>query len=140
MIEYYYTLNEERITSLEERITSLEERITSLEERINNELTVSSNSLDAFEQALIEKIEQISIPSLIMLSLFLNREQTRLEIQRTLTNWGRAYGNWFRGGNFNNRLIKKSFVHSTTNNKYQLTKKGQVETKKMIKKYKLGVQ
>ena len=133
-------MNEERITSLEERITSLEERITPLEERINNELTVSSNSLDVFEQTLIEKIEQISIPSLIMLSLFLNREQTKLEIQRTLTNWGRACGNWFRGGNFNNRLIKKLFVRSTTNNKYQLTKKGQVETKKMIEKYKLDVQ
>ena len=72
-----------------------------------------------------------------MLSLFLNREQTKLEMRDTLANWGKTHGNWFEGGNFNNRLIKKSFVRSTTNNKYQLTKKGQVETKKIIKKYEL---
>ena len=60
-------------------------------------------------------------------------------MQSTLLDWGKKFNNWFRGGNFNNRLIKTSFIRiSGQKNKmslYTLTKKGELEAKKITERH-----
>ena len=123
----------------EKRIASLEKRVEVLEKTISV-MDTSQNKLDKnFEQTLIEKIDNIPIPHLAIISLRIHSEQTKKEIEETLHDWGKNYRSWFSGGNFNNRLIKTLIIkQSEQKNKvftYTLTKKGKIKAEKIINKY-----
>ena len=123
----------------EERIFSLEKRVEILEKAISV-TDIRQNKLGKnFEQILIKKIDSIPTQHLVVISLIIHNEQTKKEIEESLRDWGKNYHSWFRGGNFNNRLIKTLIVkQSEQKNKiptYTLTKKGKIEVEKIINKY-----
>jgi hypothetical protein len=113
---------------LEKRISELEARVSKLEGLAAT--SPGQTTHNDVEDALIDMIDDIGIQNLIILSLRLKGPATREQIRQTLDNWGKAYGSWFRGGNFNARLVDKGIVklNSTTDNGgeiYALTKKGE---------------
>ena len=76
---------------------------------------------------------------MILISLRIKNKQTREQIKKTLQDWGKVYGNWFDGGNFNGRLLKKNIVRKDGKNDnndetYSLTKRGEFLADELIVK------
>lgn len=63
-----------------------------------------------FEQALVEKIDEIGTKDLVLIALLQKPKQTKAEIRAMLADWGKAFGTWFEGGNFSGRLVKSGLV------------------------------
>ena len=89
------------------------------------------------EAVLIEKADKIGTQGLVLIALRLEPQPTKSTIKNMLIEWGKNVGNWFEGGNFNSRLIKKSLIKKDgTNEKnedlFSLTKKGKLTTDKLI--------
>jgi hypothetical protein len=96
--------------ALESRIGDIERRLSKLEEILQGErqsLTTISNEL---EQRLVENADKMNTQEMIIISLRVNGKQTKEEVKRMLQDWGKVYGNWFDGGNFNGRLVRKNIV------------------------------
>lgn len=88
--------------------SELEKRIKKLEKKVfENESTGNLPKQSIIEQTLVKQVDTIPVQHIVVISLRLRRKQTREEIKKTLEDWGKVFGNWFKGGNFNNRLIKK---------------------------------
>lgn len=124
----------------ENRLKSLENKVSKLENIIYSKpFPKKLTNVAKTEKILIEQIKHISITHLVVISLKWNQKQTREEIKKTLEDWGKVVGNWFSGGNLNNRLVKINIVkRDGTNEKnydiFSLTKKGELLANQLIKK------
>jgi hypothetical protein len=121
-------------SDLEKTIRDLQKRVASLEQAIYKSSTTSTRGL---EKRLVEKVDEMGTQELIMIALRLKEKQSKEEIKAVLSDWGKAYGSWFEGGNFSGRLIKKGFVKkdgqsSSGEDLFSLTKKGEVDTDNLI--------
>ncbi len=94
---------------LESRISDIERRLSKLEAALigTHSVTPRSNDLEA---KLVENAEKLKTQEMIIISLKIHGKQTKEQIKATLQDWGKVYGNWFEGGNFNGRLVKKYIV------------------------------
>ncbi|CAE6486771.1 hypothetical protein [Candidatus Nitrosotenuis uzonensis] len=121
------------------RISKLEKRVEKLENAVFKGSSSYSVSKNTLEDTLVKEVNKIPIQHLVVISLKLNGKQTRDEIKKSLEDWGKVFGNWFRGGNFNNRLIKMNIVKRDDKNKdgddiFVLTKKGELLANELIEK------
>jgi hypothetical protein len=129
--------------ALERRIGDIERRLSKLEEILQEErqsLTTRSNEL---EQRLVENADKTNTQEMIIISLRVNGKQTKEEVKRMLQDWGKVYGNWFDGGNFNGRLVRKNIVKKDGKNEkdedlFSLTKRGEMLADELITKVKAG--
>lgn len=126
---------------LERRIRDLEERVSKLESD-DKSSTKSTQAISSdFEEKLVEVIDDIGTQDLIIISLRLKGPQTKEMIRKTLDDWGKTYGSWFNGGNFNARLIDKGVVKvdstiDSGESVYALTKKGEKAADKIMEEIK----
>jgi hypothetical protein len=121
-------------SDLEKTIRDLQKRVASLEQAMHKSSTTSTHGL---EKRLVEKVDEMGTQELIMIALRLKEKQSKEEIRAVLSDWGKAYGSWFEGGNFSGRLIKKGFVKkdgqsSSGEDLFSLTKKGEIDTDNLI--------
>lgn len=111
---------------LQTRIDSIEERLARIE-KIILEGNLSSKRND-IERLLIDNIDKISMHHLVVISLYLNTNQTREEISNILEDWGKDVGKWFQK-NYFDALLKKKIVKKRRDdgneNRYSLTGKGE---------------
>ena len=119
---------------LENTIRDLQKRVASLEQVVYKTPIPSTRGL---EQRLAEKVDDMGTQELILIALRLKEKQSKEEIKSILSDWGKAYGSWFEGGNFSGRLIKKGLVKKDGQNDsgedlFSLTKKGEVEAENLI--------
>lgn len=126
---------------LETRLESLEERLTRIEKIVLRE-DFSSKKRGGVEKIVIDNIDKISTQHLVVIALYLKPKQTKQEIKNMLQDWGKAVGNWFQGGNLNNRLLKKGVIKKDDVNEkkedlFSLTGKGQNIVKNLIEKVKM---
>ena len=127
-------------SDLDHRLTSLEERVSKIEKLLFKKGSTTKTS--GIEKLVIENVEAISIPHLVVIALKLKPKQTRQEIKKMLEDWGKVVGDWFKGGNMNNRLIKMSIIKRDSMNEknddlFSLTKKGELLADKLIEKLKI---
>lgn len=127
------------MTDFEKRFQKIEGRILKIEEFLFKDKSMPKST--GFEKLLVENIEKIPIPHLTIIALRLKSKQTRQEIKKMLEDWGKIVGDWFRGGNMNNRLIKMSLVKRDGSNDhndecFSLTKKGEFLADELIQKLK----
>lgn len=123
-------------SDLEKQVRDLQKRVASLEQ------TVYSNPKSAargLEQRLAEKVDDIGTQDLIVVALRIKPKQDKEAIKGVLSDWGKAYGSWFEGGNFSGRLIRKGLVKKDGQNDsgedlFSLTKKGEIEADNLITK------
>ncbi len=99
-------------------------------------MTPRYNDLEA---KLVENAEKLKTPEMIIISLKIHGKQTKEQIKATLQDWGKVYGNWFEGGNFNGRLVKKNIVKKEDKNEkneesFSLTKRGDMLADELIAK------
>ncbi len=126
-------LRENKPLSLEERVARLEKIVLSEE--------YSSKKGGNVEKLVIDHIDDVSTQHLVVIALFLKSKKTKQEIKKTLQDWGKAVGNWFQGGNMNNRLlnegiIRKDGINDKKEDLFSLTGKGENVAKKLIEKIK----
>ncbi len=62
------------------------------------------------ENKIREKINEIGIQHLVILILKFKTKQTKSQIEETIRRWNKPVGSWFKGGNFNKRLLRKSIL------------------------------
>ena len=123
---------------LYEKIKDIQKRLSKLEDAVFGEESSFSNT-KGIERTIVEKIEEIKTQHLIVISLKLKGNQTRDELKKTLQDWGKVFGNWFRGGNFKNRLLTPNIVKVIEKNEkgkdvFSLTQKGNLLAEDLIKK------
>lgn len=119
---------------LESAIRDLQKRVASLEQALYKSPQTTTRGL---EQRIVEKVDKIGTQDLIVVALRLNSKQTKEQIKNVLSDWGKAYGNWFEGGNFSGRLVKKGLVKKdgptdAGDDIFLLTKKGEIEADNLI--------
>lgn len=127
---------------LERRIGDIERRLAKLEAPLPKEShhTASSNEL---ERKLVENAAKMNTQEMIVISLRLNGKQTKEQIKDMLQDWGKVYGTWFDGGNFNGRLVRKNIVKKEGKNEeneelFSLTKRGELLADELITKVKVA--
>ncbi len=123
-------------SNLEKTMRDLQKRVTSLEQAVYGKPKAAARG---FEQRLAEKVDEMGTQDLIVVALWQKPKQTKDEIKGVLSDWGKAYGSWFEGGNFSGRLVKKGLVKKDGQNGsgedlYSLTKKGEIEADNLIAK------
>lgn len=119
---------------LENAIRDLQKRVAALEQAAHKSLQPSARGL---EGRIAEKVDKMGTQDLIVIALRLNAKQTKNQIKSVLSDWGKAYGNWFEGGNFSGRLVKKGLVkkdgqEDAGDDLFSLTKKGEIEADNLI--------
>lgn len=119
---------------------SLEERVARLEKIVLSG-DYSTKKGGEVEKLVIDHIDDISTQHLVVIALFLKSKQTKQEIKKMLQDWGKAVGNWFQGGNMNNRLlnegiIKKDGANNKNEDLFSLTGKGENVAKGFVEKIK----
>ena len=124
---------------LEKRFHKLEERVSKIEKVLFKEGSVSKAV--GIEKLIVENVEDISTQHLVVIALKLKPKQTRQEIKKMLEDWGKVVGDWFKGGNMNNRLVKMSIVkrgdvNEKNDDLFSLTKKGELLADELIEKLK----
>ena len=127
---------------LESRIRDIESRLSKLEAALLGTQSVTPRSSD-LEAKLVENAEKLNTQEMIIISLKLHGKQTKEQIKTTLRDWGKVYGNWFEGGNFNGRLVKKNIVKKEDKNEknedsFSLTKRGDMLADELIAKANAG--
>ncbi|MEM3172919.1 MAG: hypothetical protein QXE82_05205 [Candidatus Nitrosotenuis sp.] len=126
------------MSSRKNKTLSLEERVKRLEEIVFG-TDYSSKKFQTVEKLIIDQIDDISTQHLVVIALKLKPKQTRQEIKKILEDWGKVVGDWFKGGNMNNRLIKMNIIKKDSVNEknddiFVLTKKGELLADELIKK------
>jgi hypothetical protein len=118
--------------NVEDRLESLEKRVQNLEETVlsTGAKPAKSGKSHEVEALIVSKIDDMGTQDLILIALKLTPKQTKTQIKTMLEDWGKAVGNWFQGGNFNSRLLKKSIVKKdgadhNNDDLYSLTMKGE---------------
>jgi hypothetical protein len=123
------------VDSLDKVISDLQKRVTSLEQAVYGSTKTPARGL---EQRIAEKVDKIGTQDLILVALRLRPKQTKEQIKDVLSDWGKAYGSWFEGGNFSGRLVKKGLVKKEgsdeTGDLFILTKKGELEADSLIER------
>src|SRR5687767_11916963 len=94
---------------IHERLKVLETRVGLIEAMLARK-TAQAEPSDGIEEAIVSRIDDLGVQDLVIAALRLRGGQTRAEIKTTLESWGKPLNNWFDGGNFNNRLVKKGIV------------------------------
>jgi hypothetical protein len=127
---------------LESRISDIERRLSKLEAALIGTQSVTPRSND-LEAKLVENAEKLKTQEMIIISLKIHGKQTKEQIKTTLQDWGKVYGNWFEGGNFNGRLVKKNIVKKEDKNEkneesFSLTKRGDMLADELIAKANAG--
>jgi hypothetical protein len=126
---------------LENRIHDIERRLSRLEAAFGgNQVPAKPVGLEA---KLVENADKINTQEMIVISLKLSGRQTKEQIKNALQDWGKVYGNWFEGGNFNGRLVKKNIVKREDKNEknedlFLLTKRGEMLAEDLIAKVMAG--
>lgn len=123
---------------IEARIKIIEDRLAKLESSLIGASTGGAVP-QGLEAILIKKANSIKTQDMIIISLRRNGTQTKEGIKKTLQDWGKVYGTWFDGGNFNGRLVKKNIVKNEGSNDdneeyYSLTKRGEFIADELIQK------
>ena len=123
---------------IEARIKIIEDRLAKLESSLIGASTGGAVP-QGLEAILIKKANSIKTQEMIIISLRRNGTQTKEGIKKTLQDWGKVYGTWFDGGNFNGRLVKKNIVKNEGSNDdneeyYSLTKRGEFIADELIQK------
>lgn len=123
-------------SDLEKTIRDLQKRVASLEQAIYK---IPTRSTYGIEQRIAEKVDEMGTQELIIIALRLKEKQNKEEIKDVLSDWGKAYGSWFEGGNFSGRLIKKGLVKKDNligsgEDLFSLTKKGEIDADNLISK------
>lgn len=126
------------MSSRKNKTLSLEERVKRLEEIVFG-TDYLSKKFQTVEKLIIDQIDDISTQHLVVIALKLKPKQTRQEIKKILEDWGKVVGDWFKGGNMNNRLIKMNIIKKDSVNEknddiFVLTKKGELLADELIKK------
>lgn len=121
---------------LEKTVRDLQKRVTSLEQTLYGYPKTAARGL---EQRLAKKAYKIGTQDLIVVALRTTPKQTKEAIKGVLSDWGKAYGSWFEGGNFSGRLIRKGLVKKDGQNDsgedlFSLTKKGEIDADELITK------
>ncbi|HJW20480.1 MAG TPA: hypothetical protein VJ571_07995 [Candidatus Nitrosotalea sp.] len=130
----------DKLVNLEKKVKDLEKRVSKLEK--NEYAMETRKSFSNVVSKIREQINEMGIQHLIVLSLKIKPKQTRSEIEDNLRSWNKPLGSWFRGGNFNKRLlgegiIMKDGVNDTHESQFSLTMRGLREVEKIISKYNL---
>lgn len=123
---------------MEGRIGDIERRLAKLEAALAGSPTSAAKS-SVLEARLVKSADKVNTQEMIIISLKLHGRQTREQIKSSLQDWGKVYGNWFEGGNFNGRLVKKNIVKKEDKNEkdedlFSLTKRGELLADELIKK------
>ena len=123
---------------IEARIKMIEDRLAKLESSLIGASTGGAVP-QGLEVLLIKNAGSIKTQDMIIISLRRNGSQTKEGIKKTLQDWGKVYGTWFDGGNFNGRLVKKNIVKKEGSNDdneeyYSLTKRGEFIADELIQK------
>lgn len=123
-------------SDLEKQVRDLQKRVASLEQTVYSNPKAAARGL---EQRLAEKVDDIGTQDLIVVALRIKPKQDKEAIKGVLSDWGKAYGSWFEGGNFSGRLIRKGLVKKDGQNNsgedlFSLTKKGEIEADNLITK------
>lgn len=100
------------IKKLEERIFKLEKRVTKLEQNSKSPLKFSSIKLSNVEKNLTEQIDKIGPQNLVVIELKMKPKQSKTDLQNLFRSWGckKKVLKWFKGGNFNQRLLDNGIV------------------------------
>jgi hypothetical protein len=127
---------------LEGRIADIERRLAKLEAMLAGNHAPAERSSE-LEARLVKSADKVNTQEMIVISLKLHGRQTKEEIKSSLQDWGKVYGNWFEGGNFNGRLVKKNIVKKEDKNeknedRFSLTKRGELLAEELISKVMTG--
>lgn len=118
---------------LEKMVRDLQKRVASLEQAVYKNPKAASRGL---QQRLAEQVDDLGTQDLIVIALRIKPKQSKDEIKGVLSDWGKAFGNWFEGGNFSGRLLKKGLVKKDGSGEkgdiFVLTKKGELEANNLI--------
>ena len=125
--------------ALESRIGDIEHRLSKLEEILQGERQSQTTRSNELEQRLVENADKMNTQEMIIISLRVSGKQTKEQVKTTLQDWGKVYGNWFDGGNFNGRLVRKNIVKKEGKNGknedlFSLTKRGEMLAGELITK------
>ena len=115
---------------IREKLADLEGRIAKIEAALANKSPEKRGQIQSLEAKLVEKAGSMKTQDLIIISLSLFQQQTKAELKKSLADWGKVYGNWFDGGNFNGRLLRKNIVKKDGKKEdgqetFSLTKRGE---------------
>ena len=127
---------------LENRVGDIERRLSKLEAAFagNQKPPVRTSNL---ESKLVENADKLNTQEMIIISLKLSGKQTKEGIKAALRDWGKVYGNWFEGGNFNGRLVRKNIIKKEDKNEknedlFSLTRRGEMLAEDLIAKVMVG--
>ena len=123
--------------AIEDRFRDIERRLSKLESAFEG--SPSHGRAGGIESKLVENADKINTQEMIVISLKLGGMQTKDQIKNMLKDWGKVYGNWFEGGNFNGRLVKKNIVRGEEKDgkgedMFSLTKRGEMMAEELIAK------
>lgn len=129
--------------ALESRIGDIDRRLSKLEEILLGERQSRTTISNELEQRLVENADKMNTQEMIIISLRVNGKRTKEEVKKMLQDWGKVYGNWFDGGNFNGRLVRKNIVKKEGKNDknedlFSLTKRGEMLADELIIKVTVG--
>ena len=129
--------------ALESRIGDIDRRLSKLEEILLGERQSRTTISNELEQRLVENADKMNTQEMIIISLRVNGKRTKEEVKKMLQDWGKVYGNWFDGGNFNGRLVRKNIVKKEGKNDknedlFSLTKRGEMLADELIMKVTVG--
>lgn len=123
---------------IERRILDIEKRLSILESSIKAAPSVAvEKTPSVLEEKLPALVDDMGTQDLVLIALRLRNALTKEEIKKTLGDWGKAYGDWFTGGNFRSRLIGRGLVKLEDKKKndqdaFSLTKKGEKVVDELI--------
>ena len=98
-----------------------------------------SDKLTQFCDIVARDIDKFGTQQLIVALLRLTPAKTKPQLMAILEEIGKVYGNWFKGGNFNNRLLKAGVVKvagedENSEQVYSLTRKGEITADELLSK------
>lgn len=132
----------DKLKELEDRLEKLEKRVTTLEKEKTSTLNNHTN-LSELQKLLVEKTSELKPQDLVILILYSTPKQTREQIKNKFQSLGatKKMLNWFRGGNFKQRLIDTGLLFEGGKNDdgptYSLTEgKGTPKALSVIEKLK----
>ncbi len=130
---------------MEKKIDNLEKRVSNLEKEKSSKSSNLTN-LSGLQKLLVEKISKIKPQDLVILILYSTPKQTKEQIQNKFQSLGTSKKmlNWFKGGNFKQRLIDTGLVFEDGKNDdgstYSLTEgKGTQKAISIIEKLKTTI-
>jgi hypothetical protein len=116
--------------ALTKMVEKLEADLDELRNMIIASKPIKKQAVDERESKVVSNIKDIGVQDAVVYAMLIKVTQTKEELKRTLDVWGVAYGSWFDGGNFNNRLLKNGIIKVDRKNEkgeeiYSLTMNGE---------------